>query len=97
MSCANGPSGSCGSRCRQRLPPQAVIKEHRLDPAAALETLMVLAVEEYRRNFYAVLTGFRRYSPAELAALWERGDRYWPEQWLEQWRQTLPAVQAAAA
>jgi len=44
-----------------------------------------------------VLTGFRRYSPAELAALWVSGDRYRPEQWLEQWRQTVPAVQAAAA
>jgi hypothetical protein len=84
----------CG-RWRRQL--QAVLKEHRLDPAAALATLMDLAGEKHRRDFYAVLTGFRRYSPAELAALWVSGDRYRPEQWLEQWRQTLPAVQAAAA
>ena len=84
----------CG-RWRRQL--QAVIKEHRLDPAAAVETLMDLAGEEHRRDFYAVLTGFRRYSPAELAALWVSGDRYRPEQWLEQWRHALPDVEVAAA
>jgi hypothetical protein len=71
----------CG-RWRRQL--QAVIKEHRLDPAAAVETLMDQAGEEHRRDFYAVLTGFRRYSPAELAALWLSSDRYRPEKWLEQ-------------
>jgi hypothetical protein len=84
----------CGCWRRQL---QAVIKEHRLDPAAAVETLMDLAGEEHRRDFYAELTGFRRYSPAELAALWVSGDRYRPEQWLEQWRHALPDVEVAAA
>jgi hypothetical protein len=32
-------------------------------------------IEEHRRDFYAVLTGFRRYSPAELSVLWVERDR----------------------
>ena len=47
---------------------------------------MALAEEEHRRDFYAVLTGFRRYTPTELSVLW-----------LEQWEGSLPAARAAAA
>lgn len=54
-------------------------------------------IEEHRRDFYAVLTGFRRYSPAELSVLWVEKDRYRPELWLEQWQRSLPAARAAAA
>ena len=46
---------------------------------------MALAGEEHRKGLYAVLTGFRGYSPEELSTLWLHGDRYRPEQWLEQW------------
>jgi hypothetical protein len=53
--------------------------------------------EAHRRYFYAVLTGFRRYSPAELSVLWVEKDRYRPELWLEQWQRSLPAARAAAA
>jgi hypothetical protein len=70
-------------RWRQRLRSQ--ITQAELDPAAALEALMVLAGEEHGRDFYAVLTGFRSYSPLELSYLWLEGDRYRPELWLEQW------------
>ncbi len=76
---------------------QTVIKESQLDPATAINALMQLAQEEHRRDFYAVLTGFRRYSPAELAVLWVSGDHYWPEQWLAQWCDALPATKAAVA
>ena len=46
---------------------------------------MALAGEEHRKGLYAVLTGLRGYSPEELSTLWLHGDRYRPEQWLEQW------------
>jgi hypothetical protein len=75
-------------RWRQRLRSQ--IAQHALDPAAALEALMALAGEEHGRNFYAVLTGFRSYSPLELSGLWLEGDRYRPEVWLEQWIASSP-------
>jgi hypothetical protein len=51
---------------------------------------MELAGEEHGRNFYAVLTGFRSYSPLELSSLWLEGDRYLPELWLEQWIANTP-------
>ena len=83
------------SRWRRQL--QALIEEHQLDAAVALDALMALAGEEHRRDFYAVLTGFRRYTPAELSVLWVEKDRYRPELWLEQWQRSLPAATAAAA
>lgn len=75
------------SRWRRQL--QTLIEEHQLDAA--------LAGEEHRRDFYAVLTGFRRYTPAELLVLWLEKDRYRPELWLEQWKRSLPAGKASAA
>jgi len=73
------------------LPQQlrSLIEAHQLDPATALAELMQLVREEHRQGFYAVLTGFRAYSPHELSGLWLHGDRYRPEQWLEQWRRSL--------
>jgi hypothetical protein len=70
-------------RWRQQL--RTHIEAHDLDPATALNDLMSIAGEEHRRGFYAVHTGFRSYSPAELGALWLEGDRYRPALWLEQW------------
>lgn len=67
------------------------IAEQGLDPAIALQTLMQLAGEEHGRDFYAVLTGFRAYNPLELSSLWLQGDRYRPQQWLEQWLRGMPA------
>ena len=87
-------AAALSARWRRQL--QAVIEEHQLDPAAALDDLMALAGEEHRRDFYAVLTGFRRYTPAELSVLWVEKDRYRPELWLEQWQRSLPGVTAAA-
>ena len=58
---------------------------------------MALAEEEHRRDFYAVLTGFRRYTPTELSVLWVEKDRYLPGLWLEEWQRSLPAARAAAA
>jgi hypothetical protein len=81
-------------RWRQQL--RTHIETHDLDPATALNELMARAVEEHRRGFYAVLTGFRFYSPAELGALWLEGDRYWPELWLEQWRATSTSSDSSA-
>ena len=83
------------ARWRRQL--QAVIEEQRLDPAAALHDLTALTKEKQRSGLYAVLTGFRRYSPEELATLWVSGDRYWPEQWLTQWRGALLRSKAEAA
>jgi hypothetical protein len=77
-------------RWRQRLRSQ--IAQHALDPAAALEALMELAGEEHGRDFYAVLTGFRSYSPLELSGLWLEGDRYRPEVWLEKWIASSPGA-----
>ena len=71
------------NRWRQQL--RSLIESHQLDPATALAELMALAGEEHRKGLYAVLTGFRGYSPEELSTLWLHGDRYRPEQWLEQW------------
>jgi hypothetical protein len=51
---------------------------------------MQLAGEEHRKGFYAVLTGFRAYSPQELSTLWLHDDHYRPQQWLEQWIASLP-------
>ena len=81
------------SRWRQQLRTQ--IDEHRLDPGAALAELMQLAEEEHRKDFYAVLTGFRAYSADELSGLWLEKDRYRPELWLEQWQRSLPRARAA--
>ncbi|MFM7733806.1 MAG: hypothetical protein ACKO6F_10215 [Cyanobium sp.] len=75
------------NRWRQQL--RSLIESHNLDPATALAALMQLAGEEHRKGFYAVLTGFRAYSPHELSGLWLHSDRYRPEQWLEQWRRSL--------
>ena len=72
------------------------IETHDLDPATALNELMARAGEEHRRGFYAVLTGFRSYSPAELGALWLEGDRYRPELWLEQWCATSTSSDSSA-
>ena len=83
------------NRWRQQL--RSLIAAHQLDPATALAELMQLVGEEHRQGFYAVLTGFRAYSPQELSALWLHGERYRPEQWLEQWRRSLPAPPAATA
>ncbi|MFM7585757.1 MAG: hypothetical protein ACKO6M_01905 [Bacteroidota bacterium] len=81
------------------LPQQlrSLIEAHQLDPATALAELMQLVGEEHRQGFYAVLTGFRAYSPHALSGLWLHGDRYRPEHWLEQWRNSLPAAAAATA
>jgi len=76
---------------------QSQIKEHQLDPAAALDALTALAGEEHGRDFYAVLTGFRRYSPAELTVLWVEKDLYRPELWLQQWIASLPGERVNAA
>jgi hypothetical protein len=81
-------------RWRRQLCSQ--IKAHDLDPATALDALMALAAEKHRRAFYAVLTGFRSYNPAELSALWLEGDRYRPELWLEQWLAPSPSSQSGA-
>ncbi len=54
---------------------------------------MALAGEEHGRVFYAVLTGFRRYSPAELSVLWVEKDRYRPELW----QRSLPGARGATA
>lgn len=78
------------NRWRQQL--RSVIDAHQLDPATALAALMALAGEKHRTGFYAVLTGFRAYSPQELSTLWLHGDRYRPQQWLEQWHRSLPAA-----
>jgi hypothetical protein len=78
------------NRWRQQL--RSVIDAHQLDPATALAALMALAGEKHRKGFYAVLTGFRAYSPQELSTLWLHGDRYRPQQWLEQWHRSLPAA-----
>ncbi len=51
---------------------------------------MQLAGEEQRRDFYAVNSRFRSYSPQELSALWLQGDRYRAQQWAEQWIASLP-------
>jgi len=75
------------NRWRQQL--RSLIEEHQLDPATALAELMQLVGEEHRQGFYAVLTGFRAYTPHELSTLWLHCDRYRPEQWLEQWRRSL--------
>ncbi len=40
---------------------------------------MQLAGEDNRKDFYAVLTGFRAYSTQVLSVLWLHGDRYWPQ------------------
>jgi len=77
------------NRWRQQL--RSLIDTHQLDPATILAAQMQLAGEEHRRDFYAVLTGFRAYRPLELSALWLDGDRYRPQQWLEQWIATLPS------
>ncbi len=82
------------NRWRQQL--RSLIDTHQLDPATTLAALMQLAGEEHRRDFYAVLTGFRAYSPLELSALWLDGDRYRPQQWLEQWIATLPSSTTGA-
>ena len=37
---------------------------------------MALAGEEHERDFYAVLTGFRAYSPQDLSVMWLHGYRY---------------------
>ena len=68
---------------RQQL--RSLIEDNQLDPATALDALMLLAGEEHRKGFYAVLTGFRSYSPEELSALWLHSDHYQPQQWLDQW------------
>ena len=81
-------------RWRRQLCSQ--IEAHDLDPATALDALMALAAEKHRRAFYAVLTGFRSYNPAELSALWLEGDRYRPELWLEQWLAPSPSSQSRA-
>ena len=83
------------NRWRQQL--RSVIDAHQLDPAMALAALMALAGEEHRKGFYAVLTGFRAYSPQELSTLWLHGDRYWPQQWLEQWIASLPCERVDTA
>jgi len=88
-------AAALSSRWRRQL--QTLIEEHQLDAAAALDDLMALAGEEHRRDFYAVLTGFRRYTPAELSVLWLEKDRCRPELWLEQWQRSLAAATAAAA
>ena len=77
------------NRWRQQL--RSLIESHQLDPATALAALMHLAGEEHRKGFYAVLTGFRAYSPQELSVLWLHGDHYRPQQWLEQWIASLPS------
>ena len=59
------------------------------------EETLALAGEEHGRDFYAVLTGFRRYSPAELSVLWVEKDRYRPELWLHQWQRSLPGARGA--
>jgi hypothetical protein len=81
------------SRWRQQV--RGLIETHQLDPATSLDALMQLAGKEHGQLFYAVLTGFRAYTPAELAALWLEGDRYRPGQWLEQWCAALPAAAAS--
>ena len=53
------------NRWRQQL--RSLIEAHQLDPATALAELMALAGEEHRKGLYAVLTGFRGYSPEELS------------------------------
>jgi hypothetical protein len=83
------------NRWRQQL--RSVIEAHQLDPATALAALMQLAGEEHRKGFYAVLTGFRAYSPQELSVLWLHGDHYRPQQWLEQWIASLPGERVDAA
>ena len=82
------------NRWRQQL--RSLIDTHQLDPATALDALVHLADEEHRRTFYTVLTGFRAYSPQELSALWLHGDRYRPQQWLEQWIAELPSSKTGA-
>ncbi len=69
------------SRWRRQL--QALIEEHQLDAAAEL-------------GDYAVLTGFRSYTPAELSMLWVEKDRYRPELWLEPWKRSLPPAVSTA-
>jgi hypothetical protein len=83
------------NRWRQQL--RSVIESHQLDPATALAALMQLAGEEHRKGFYAVLTGFRAYSPEELSVLWLHGDHYRPQQWLEQWIASRPGERVDAA
>ncbi len=83
------------NRWRQQL--GSLIESHQLDPATALAALMQLAGEEHRKGFYAVLTGFRAYSPEELSVLWLHGDHYQPQQWLEQWIASLPGQRMDAA
>jgi hypothetical protein len=83
------------NRWRQHL--RSLIESHQLDPATALAALMQLAGEEHRKGFYAVLTGFRAYSPEELSVLWLHGDHYRPQQWLEQWIASLPGERVDAA
>jgi hypothetical protein len=82
------------NRWRQQL--RSLIDTHQLDPATTLAALMQLAGEEHRKGFYAVLTGFRAYSPEELSVLWLHGDHYRPQQWLEQWIATLPSSTTGA-
>jgi hypothetical protein len=82
------------NRWRQQL--RSLIESHNLDPATALAALVQLAGVEHRKGFYAVLTGFRAYSPQELSTLWLHGDRYRPQQWLEQWIASLPREQVDA-
>ena len=88
-------AATLSSRWRRLL--QSQIKEHQVDPSAALDALMALAGEEHGLDFYAVLTGFRRYSPAELSVLWVEKDRYLPELWLQQWQRSLPGAKGATA
>lgn len=83
------------NRWRQQL--GSLIESHQLDPATALAALMLLAGEEHRKGFYAVLTGFRAYSPEELSVLWLHGDHYQPQQWLEQWIASIPDQRMDAA
>jgi len=89
-----GPAGVLGLLLR----PAAGAQAFATTPAA-LDALMALAGEEYRRDFYAVLTGFRRYSPAELSVLWVERDRYrppWPRRRLDARMPLLAAAQASS-
>ena len=77
-------AATLSSRWRRLL--QSQIKEHQLDPAAALGALMALAGEEHGGDFYAV-----------LMLLWVEKDRYRPELWLQQWQRSLPGAKGATA
>ena len=57
---------------------------------------MQLAVEDNRKDFCAVLSLSCAYSTQVLSALWLYGYRYWSQQWLEKWINSLAVSMAGA-